>query len=356
MILMKFISLIVFAALCLGLAACQDPSFSIKGEVEGGEGKTLILEKADNAGYWIALDSVSLKSNGKFSFSGHAPAAPEVYRLALGDQYIYFPIDSLDNLTLKAAAGSFATNFTLEGSENAVNMGVFEKQLIAASPLLSIPDSAEAFKRRVYAQYLQDAKGSVVSYYILTKTINDKPLFDPSADARYFAAVATSFKQFRPQDPRCRLLEDIATQGLRRKAEQSGRRRVVEAQELGYFPISLPDEAGKDVALSDFVGKGVPVVLVFEDLANPDNVGLNAELLKLSESGRAKVYSIGLDADQLVWRNAAKNYSFTTVYANVSNAKEVCMKYQVADLPTLFLINANGSISSRSSDVASLGL
>ncbi|MDE6271494.1 MAG: DUF4369 domain-containing protein [Muribaculaceae bacterium] len=353
---MKLIRLIFPVAVILGLAGCQDPSFSIKGEVQGAEGKTLVLEKADNAGYWIALDSTSLKSNGKFSFSGHAPAAPEIYRLALGDQYIYFPVDSLDNLTLKASAGAFATDFTLEGSENAVNMGVFEKQLIAASPYLSIPDSAAAFKRRVYARYLQNAKGSVVSYYILTKTVNDKPLFDPAEDARYFAAVATSFKQFRPGDPRCQLLENIATQGLRRKAEQSGRRRVVEAEELGYFPISLPDESGKDVALSDLAGKGIPVVLVFEDLANPDNVALNADLQKLSESGRAKVYSVGLDADQLVWRNAAKNYTFTTVYANVTNAQEICLKYQISDLPTLFVIDSAGSITGRSSDFDSLRL
>lgn len=352
---MKFsYSKILIPTLLFAAVACSDPEFSIKGEIEDGEGKTLTLEKADNAGYWIPLDSAKLKGNGKFSFSCHAPAAPEIFRLALDGKYVYFPVDSIDKLKLNANAATFATDFTLEGSENAENMARFEKQLIAAAPVLSNPDSANAFKRQVFARYLQNGRGSIVSYYVLTKTLNDKPLFDPATDAQYFAAVATSFRQFRPDDPRVALLENIATQGLRKKAEMSGKRRIVEAQEVGFFPIDLPDEKGKDIALGSIAGNGVPVVLVFEDLANPDNVRLNNELQSLESSGRAKVYSVGLDADQLVWRNAANNYGFTTVYANVSNARDVCARYQVNDIPTMFVINSSGSIIGRPADIEAL--
>ncbi len=350
---MKYSHLLLLPLL-LAAAACQDPSFSIKGEIDGGDGKTLILEKADNAGQWISIDSTHLDSKGKFSFSGYPPAAPEIYRLALDGNYVYFPVDSIDRLTLTAPAARFSTDFTLEGTENAVNMAQFEKDLIAAIPNLSIPDSAASFKRKTFAKYLQNAKGSVVSYYILTKTVGGKPLFDTAEDARYFAAVATGFRQFRPNDPRCELLERTATEGLRRKAEAQGKTRIVEATELGYFPITLPDEAGHDVSLSDLVGKGLPVILVFEDLSDHDSEALTAELKDLAQNGRAKVYSVGMDPDQLVWRNIAKNLPFTTVYANVSQSRDLCVRYQFADLPTIFVISPEGSIIGRPADIEAL--
>lgn len=350
---MKYSDLLLIPLL-LGAAACHDPSFSIKGEIEGADGKTLMLEKADNAGQWISIDSTRLDSKGKFSFSGHAPAAPEIYRLALDGNYVYFPVDSLDRLTLTAPAARFATDFTLEGSENAVNMAEFEKQLLAAIPNLSIPDSAASFKRRMFSRFLRDARGSVVSYYILTKTVDGKPLFDTAEDSRYFAAVATSFRQFRPNDPRCGLLERTATEGLRRKAEARGKKRVVAANELGYFPITLPDESGNEIALADLAGKGMPVILVFEDLSDPETAPTTAELKSIAQSGRAKIYSVGLDADQLVWRNAARNLPFTTVYANVSKAREICSQYQVGELPTIFVIDPSGSIIGRPADIEAL--
>lgn len=342
------------ALFLLGAAACQDPSFSIKGNIEGADGKTLLLEKADNAGLWVALDSARLDGKGKFSFSGHAPAAPEIYRLALDGSYIYFPVDSIDHLTLTAPAARFATDFMLEGSENAVNMAAFEKQLLKAIPNLNIPDSAKAFKREVFSRYLQNARGSVVSYYILTKTVDGRPLFDTAEDAAYFGAVATSFHEFRPQDPRCQLLERTAKEGLRKRAQASGKHRVMEATEVSYFPISLPNEEGHETALSELVGKGLPVVLTFEDLSDPETAKLNSELKAIVTEGRAKVYCVGLDADQLVWRNAARNLPFTTVYANVSQAREICLKYNVNTVPTLFLINSAGSLSARPADVAAL--
>lgn len=342
---------LLYIPLLLGAAACQDPSFSVDGEIDGADGKTILLEKADNAGMWVALDSTKIKGNGRFSFKGHAPAAPEIYRLSLDGNYIYFPVDSIESITVKAPAASFATGFTLSGSDNAVAMERFEKELIAVSPYLNIPDSAKDFKRRVFSNYLQNAHGSVVSYYILTKTVNGKPLFDTTEDARFIAAVATSFREFRPGDPRCALLEKAATEGMRELSRSKGRKVVMEADEVALFPISLPDENGRNVALADIVGGGTPTLLVFSDLSDPDAMKLNSEIKKITDSGKAKVYSVGLDADHLTWRNAAKNLSWTTVHANVTEARDICAKYNVGSLPTFFIIDAGGSLSARPASI-----
>ncbi|MDE6330595.1 MAG: DUF4369 domain-containing protein [Muribaculaceae bacterium] len=343
---MKF-SHIICLSLPLLAASCSDPSFSIKGEIEGGEGKTVVLEKADNSGRWVAIDSTSLKAGGKFSFSPHAPMAPDIYRLDLEGRYVYFPVDSIDKLTLTASAANFSHDFTLSGSENAETLARFEKELLTSTAKLSVADSAKAFKRHIFTEYLLNARGSVVSYYILTKTVDGRPLFTPAEDAPYFAAVATSFREFRPNDPRCALLENTATEGMRRRAGQRGQRHVMEADEIGFFPISLPDESGKNVALSDIAGHGVPTLLVFSDFSDPEAMALNSRLKKLYESGKVKIYQVGVDADRLTWRNAASNLPWTTVFATVSEVNDICAKYMVTSLPTVFVIDARGDISAR---------
>ena len=307
--------------LVAGTAACSDPSFTVKGNISDAKGKTLTLEKADHAGIWVALDSVEIGNSGNFSFSRIAPAYPEIYRLQLDGNYVYFPVDSVETVTIDAPAAGFATEFTVSGSEQAIAMGNFEKELIAAAPYLSIPDSATGFKRRVFSRYLQNANGSVMSYYILTKTVNGRPLFEIPADARYFAAVATAFSQYHPDDPRLQI------------------------------DISLPDTSGRDISLSDIAGKGTPTVLLFSDLSDPSTPQLNAELRKLSG---VRIYNVGLDDDQLAWRNAATNLPWTCVFANDSETGRLVGAYQVNSLPTIFLIDAAGSLKARCSSIDDL--
>ena len=39
---------------------------------------------------------------------------------------------------------------------------------------MSQPDSVTSFKRRAYMDYIRDGQGSIVSYYVLTKTHGGK--------------------------------------------------------------------------------------------------------------------------------------------------------------------------------------
>ena len=55
------------------LSGCGEPSFKIKGEIYGAEDKSLVLEKSDFYGRWVAIDSTRVSSNGNFSISRPAP-------------------------------------------------------------------------------------------------------------------------------------------------------------------------------------------------------------------------------------------------------------------------------------------
>ncbi len=346
------ISIVLAAAiLAASLTSCSDPSFTVEGSVADADGRTVILEKADHAGQWMAIDSASLNAKGNFSFSPVAPAAPEIYRLRMAgtESYIYFPVDSTENITIETSAPRFATDFSVAGSDQATAMARFEKELLKSAPSLSDPDSARNFKRRIFTAYLQDAKGSVLSYYILTKTLDGQPLFKVPDDAPYFAAVATAFREYRPDDPRLPLLTSTATSARREGNAAAGRKKIIEASEISYIDVNLPAADGKERRLSDIAGKGQPTLLVFSDLSDPGTPALNAELRKLQG---VRIYNVGFDDDQLAWRNAAANLPWTCVFASDSDTPALISSYQLASLPAIFLIDAFGNLKARCNSMA----
>lgn len=349
----KFPAILCAMLALAGATSCSDPSFKVKGEISGlpsddASRGAVVLEMADHAGYWVPVDSAELGKSGKFSISAPAPAAPQIYRLAYKDQYIYFPVDSTETVTVDASASVFATGFTLEGSDNAEAMEKLEKKIIAFTPHMGEADAVRDFKRSLYTEYLQNAKGSVVSYYVLTKTVGGKPLFGDTSDYPYFAAVATAFRQFRPGDPRTLLLENTARQLHSRRLEESGRQTVVQAAETGVIDISLTDRDGNPAPLSQNIGGGKKTLLMFTVLGAPDSPAVNATLRSHYNAGEFNIYQVGLDRSRLDWRNAAQNLPWTTVYGGAEkDAAYLGSIYNITEVPTYFIIDASGALTDR---------
>ncbi|MCM1377885.1 MAG: DUF4369 domain-containing protein [Clostridium sp.] len=337
------------------LSACASKGYKVEGEVEGGGSEDfIVLERADPNGGWLTLDSVKL-SDGKFEFSGEPIGAPEIFRLRMGSQYIYLPVDSTETVTVKTHAGKFATDFTLSGSDDALQMERFEKELLSFIPLSANADSLKSFKRRIYSEFLKDARGSVVSYYILTKTIGNTPLYEHAEDYKYFAAVATSFRQYRPNDPRTALLEQVGMEGMRRHNAAAGKQKVVEAEELAFIDLELPDEQGNLHKLSEIAGKGKTTVLVFANMTEESSPELHMQLRSLAESGKANIYEVSFDADRYDWRNAAANLPWATVWSgDVTSASNTTRSYNLQRVPVFFIIDSNGQLVDRADDINAL--
>lgn len=338
------------------LSACGEPKFKVSGEVEGGADKSLVLEKSDFHGRWIAVDSVKVKSSGKYEIKADAPASPEIYRLSLGNKFIYFPVDSIESLVIDSPAERFGTEFTVSGTEQAANMASFEKELMA----LDFSDTAkrEEFKKNVYNKYLKDSQGSIIGYYVLTKIVDGKPLYNPEepSDARYYAAVATAFEQFRPHDPHAGMLRDVSLQALRRRNSGQGKTRVVEAEEITLLDIDLPNEYGDRVKLSDIAGKGKKTVVVFGMMTAQDSPALNLALSEIYNSygGNLNIYHVSFDSDQYAWRDAASNLRWTTVIDPAGMTSDALSRYNVGALPTFFIYDAAGNLAARAATIPEL--
>ena len=113
---------IAAAALALAAVSCSKAAWKAEGTIAGAEGKQLILEAPDNMGRWYPLDTVEVDKKGRFSLSEPAAGHPEVFRLTLGKESLYFPIDSIETVNITSDAASFATSATLSGSDAAEKM------------------------------------------------------------------------------------------------------------------------------------------------------------------------------------------------------------------------------------------
>ncbi len=342
------ILLSLLAALA-ALSSCSGDRFKLKGEIYDAAGRLLTLEKAGFDGSWVVIDSTRVSKTGAFSFSCAAPAAPEVYRLRLDTvpSFVYFPVEQKESLTLTSSASDFGVKYTLDGSEQASRMAAFDSELVQMTRHLSHPDSAKAFKRRVFGKYMQDGQGDITSYYVLTKTLGETPLFDSESDADYpyFAAVATAFKEFRPDDPHTRLLEATTLRMLKDRNARKGRQNVVQAPETGYIEITLPGTDGAEKALSASLGKGKPTILVFSMLGDPATPAEN-RVLAAAYPG-VEIYQVGMDDDQYSWRDAASNLPWTNVYDGNGPSSKALASYNVGSLPTYFIFDSTGSLKAR---------
>lgn len=343
-----------WAALSLALlsAACSEPSFTVKGDIQGASDTPVVLEKPDFNGRWIAVDSTRTSSSGAFSMSRPAPGAPEVFRLSVEGRYVYFPVDSTETVTLSSSLAAFDTAYTLTGSAQAEQMARFD-HMLAAMPSDAPADSVEAFKRRAFNEFMRDGRGSILSYYVLTKTRDGRFVFDPQADYRYYAAVATAFGHFRPDDPHTALLQQASLEAMRRRNTAQGRSRVVEGEQIALIDIKLPDEKGRDTALSQIAGKGKPTVLVFSLMNEPESPALNARLRQVAARG-VEIYHISFDRDQYAWREAAANLPWTTVFDPAGPGSANLASYNVTNLPAFFVYNAQGELTDRAADLDDL--
>ncbi len=334
------------------IGGCGEKGFKIEGELTNADNEKILLEKADFSGYWTIVDSTRTDKKGYFKFSEPQQSGPEIFRLSLGDNYIYIPVDSTESLKVTTTKAGFGHDYTVTGSEQAARMAQFDKDLIAFIPNIDNADSLKNFKKRIYAEYMHDGKGNIMSYYILTKTIGGKALFDPTTeDYKYITAVANNFQQYKPEDARAPFLLNLARAALKHHNEMNGVRTVINAEEITLLDIALNDENGKERKLSELVGKGKPVVVAFTLMRDGTTPEINRQLAELYNAGKLDIYNVSPDRDQYGWKESAGNLPWITVLDPSAGQHKSFREYNVGELPTFFIYDAKGELSARCATV-----
>ena len=349
------------------LSGCQRSAkdFTVSGIVAGAEGQTIYLENIGLSSVTL-LDSAKVGTSGKFHFKRPRPDYPDFYRLRLKNQCINFAIDSTETITFTADAKSFATSYTVEGSDNCTAIKAITLAQLDASQEVAhardeyqagtlsdsayrqrIVSAAEAYKE-VARKYIYAQPMSTAAYFALFQQVDGMLLFDlyDKNDSRAFGAVATSYNNLYPESPRSKHLYNLALQSLkvtRNRPELN--LEGIPTKEVEMIDIELPDLHGCTVKLSD-VAPGHITLLCFTAYEAEWAPALNLTLGSIYEKFRGRglvIYQVSLDDNVHLWKNVASNLAWTCVRDPESVYSRYTALYNVRNLPTLFLLNRHGA-------------
>ena len=370
--------LLTVLGLCMFLfSACNNSSdFTVKGVVAGADGQHMYLENVGISNV-VTLDSVKLAPGGKFKFTEKRPEYPDFYRLRLNNQLINFAIDSTETVSFVADAGTFATSYSVEGSESSTAIKAITLAQLDANQAISrlrkeyedkmISDTtyrtkvlaaADAYKE-VARKYIYSAPMSTAAYFALFQQIDGLLFFDlyDRNDVKAYGAVATSYDHTYPESPRSKHLYNLTLQSMKvLRAQRPADYSNVETKEISFLDIELPDVRGEVVKLST-VAPGKVVLINFTAYQTEWSPALNMALgelyTKYHDQG-LEIYQVSLDSDFHFWRNGASNLPWITVRDPQSVYSQVAGLYNVKQLPTLFILDRKGNLVKRVEDVKKL--
>lgn len=361
------------------LHSCQEKGekFEICGTLSSAEKRTIYFEAVTLDGINI-LDSAKLKADGNFQFKGPRPFNPEFYRLRVGDQIINLSVDSTETIRVEADLPTMATGYKVEGSSDCEAIkGLSLKQIELQKQIGSIytnrelmhgeqerlaNELVERYKNGLKRDYILKDPSSAYAYFALFQTIGGARIFnlvnDPE-DIKYAAAVATAWEAHYPETMRTENLHNIAIQGM-----QNTKRPVPLSLEgldeskismTGIIDINLPDLQGTPHRLSDVRDK--VVLLDFTAYSLPHSQERIMQLRQLynryAPSG-FEIYQVSIDPDEHYWKTACEHLPWICVYESRGEASDYLGLYQVAALPTYFLINRQGDLVARTEQIPDL--
>jgi len=378
--MMKQIStrLLTVLGLCMFFfSACNNSSdFIVKGVVAGADGQLMYLENVGISNV-VTLDSIKLAPGGKFKFTEKRPEYPDFYRLRLNNQLINFAVDSTETISFVADAGTFATSYSVEGSENSkaikaitlaqldANQAIsrlrkeYEDKMISDTTYrMKVLAAADAYKE-VARKYIYSAPMSTAAYFALFQQIDGLLFFDlyDRKDVKAYGAVATSYNHTYPESPRSKHLYNLTLQSMKvLRAQRPVDYSNVETKEISFLDIELPDIRGEVVKLST-VAPGKVVLINFTAYQTEWSPALNmalGELYTKYHDQELEIYQVSLDSDFHFWRNGASNLPWVTVHDPQSVYSQVAGLYNVKQLPALFILDRKGNLVKRVEDVKKL--
>lgn len=363
---------VAFAILAAVSCSNKGPEFLIQGKITDADTSVLYLEKRELNKITL-LDSVKLgDTKGEFKFSESTTPYPEFYVLRLNGQVINLAIDSTETLTVNSSRKSFATDYTVDGSDSNNQLKKvalaqyeanskladlktkFDSKLINDQDYIAqVQTIANEYKDTAKKIIFADLK-SPAAYFALFQKVSGYLFFDPydRTDYKVFAAVATSWDLFYKDSPRSKQLHDytLTAMKVRKQSEQTmdiDPDKVGQVDATEYYKIELPDVNGKTVSLASLKGKAVLLdFTVYQDQNSPRH---NMELNKLYSKYKPnlEIYQVSFDSETHLWKNAAVNIPWIAVHDQKSVSSDLIFKYNIQGLPTIFLLNKNGDVVKR---------
>lgn len=361
----------------LGMASCNEKKFHVNGTIGNAADSTLYFENMSLNGP-VVVDSVKLSADGTFAFDDKAPTAPEFYRLRIAGQIINIAIDSTETVSVKAEYPGMASQYEVSGSEECSRIKELtlmqmslQTQLnaIANNPQLgadavndSVARVVEAYKTRVKTDYIFKEPMKASSYFALFQTLNaggqSVLIFNPRSseqDVKVFAAVATSWDTFYPNEERGENLHNIAIEGMKdiRIIKSKQAQGVIAANKVnttGIIDFTLTDNKGQERRLSSLQGKVVMLDFhLFAGEKSLQRIMMLRELYNKYHAAGLEIYQVSVDSDEHFWKT--QTAALPWISTRAGDDTRVLQLYNVQQVPTFFLLDRNCNVVKRDAQI-----
>ncbi|WP_293588071.1 redoxin domain-containing protein [Prevotella sp.] len=361
----------------LGMASCNEKKFHVNGTIGNAADSTLYFENMSLNGP-VVIDSVKLSADGTFAFDDKAPTAPEFYRLRIAGQIINIAIDSTETVSIKAEYPGMASQYEVSGSEECSRIKELtlmqmslQTQLnaIANNPQLgadavndSVARVVEAYKARVRTDYIFKEPMKASSYFALFQTLNaggqSVLIFNPRSseqDVKVYAAVATSWDTFYPNEERGENLHNIAIEGMKdiRIIKSKQAQGVIAANKVnttGIIDFTLTDNKGQERRLSSLQGKVVMLDFhLFADEKSLQRIMMLRELYNKYHAAGLEIYQVSVDSDEHFWKT--QTAALPWICTRAGDDARVLQLYNVQQVPTFFLLDRNCNVVKRDAQI-----
>ncbi len=336
------------ALIALG-ASCSGPEgWSVEGTVALSQGPSRIAVEGYNNGIWYPVDSIDTDASGHFSYKSPESAAyPEIMRLSGAGLAapVFFPVDGNDAVKVEGAK--------ISGTPLAEAMSRVDSIVADATSRLGAAAASDlALRRELGSAAIADST-SILAYYILNKSIAGKAVFNPKEPFgnRIYGAVAQNFAANRPDDPRGNAVKAVYLEGrLAMGKAVTSESPAIEVPATGIIDITRFDDRGQKHSLAELASQGKVIVLSFtayqSDFSPAYSVVLNDAYEKYHDRG-LEIFQIAFDRDEVLWKEAARNLPWITVYNAPTDGVAPLSAYNVGGLPATFVINRQGDIHVR---------
>ena len=363
---MKKLAVLGLAAL-MAVGCSKNNGAQVSAQIEGaGNAEVVLYQLAVNQ--VKTVDTIKTGADGKFSYTVAMPeAAPDFY-------YLTYKGNKLASLVLKAGdkvnvkVDTLGANLTIEGSEESLLLGQYEKGLAAVSAeMVQMSEQMNAAMEKIDRKTANEIKLQMGKRYVdyrkdLIKKIMENPYSFANINALYqqigqqlpvfstendYLLVERVHDSLATLYPSSVYLQSLQEQVNSAKNALALAEKIYEAEMTSFPNISLPDINAKNVELSSLEGK--PFILMFWTITEPSQKMFNndlKELYKKYSSSGLEIYQVSLDEDKTAWAAAVKDQQlpWISVCDGKGAASPAVVAYNLITVPTLFVFNAKGDI------------
>ena len=364
------LAVVAFAATFASCSTDKGVATTISGRFVGSGVDTVYLERvSDNFTSPETIDRVALADNGgfEFEFGIDEGTSPRFYRLAFegGRRPVTLVVAPGDEIKLESA-GDIFLNYEVEGSEESALIKEFNREYFTAvdrvARIAEGIDTGEGMHRRAYdaaceamqaqLRFVGTHRDHMAAFYAIRHTAAERyipQLEGMGITVAHRRALVEGLMERYPDSPYIAILEqEISTDETIIDLSRN-------VAEISYPDIELKDIYNRAHRLSSLDGK--VVLLYFWSAIDSVSNNVNAELKSLYERYHDKgfeVYQVSADSNISTWIEAVRQQKLPWISVYGGTSPEVFSTYNVAGVPSAFLIDREGNMSVPSLVMSSL--